>query len=101
MDLYSPLLLAAIVATVLALGMAIAALLGFRRARLVTLVPVVAGIGIVCLVAAAAYHVYTGHPIGTPRALSPLDFLTEHRAIVVTAACAFVALGLGTKARGG
>ena len=83
MDLYSLLLAVGIAAAVLALALAVAVRLGFYRALLVQWVPGMAGLWVLAVGAAAAYHLVTGHGPGSAVPLEPFGFLAEHRAVLV------------------
>jgi hypothetical protein len=95
MDLYSVLLVVGIGAAVLALALAVAVRVGFYRARVVQWVPGMAGLSVLAVSVAAAYHLVSGHGPGSAEPLEPIGFLAAHRAVVVIPAFALLAVGLG------
>jgi hypothetical protein len=94
-DPYSPLLLAAGVAAVAALLLGAAVRVGLHRARLVQWVPLASGLSLLALGAAAALHLFLGHGPGSPEPMDPLSFFGGHPAVILIAALALLALGIG------
>lgn len=98
-DLYPQLLLLAVVATIAALLAGLAVRFGMRRALLVQWVPLLSGMAILVLAAAAVIHLFVGHGHGSADPMDPLVFLGEHRALGVVGTLALLALGLGRDRR--
>lgn len=98
-DLYPQLLLLAVVAAIASLLAGLAVRFGMRRALLVQWVPLLSGIAILVLVAAAVTHLFLGHGPGSAQPMDPLAFLGEHRVLAVVALLALLALGLGRDRR--
>lgn len=98
-DLYSQLLLAALVAAGAALATGVAVRVGFRRALLVQWVPLLAVVSILAVAAAAASHLLLAHGHGSAEPLDPLAFIREHPSLSLVAALALLALGLGRVGR--
>lgn len=94
-DLFPPLLLAAFALAGAALVTGVAVRLGFRRALLVQWVPLLAALSILASAGAAVYHLFLGHGHGTPAPMDPLTFLREHPSLLLAAALALLALGVG------
>lgn len=95
MDLYSRLLLVASLAVAAALVTGVAVRLGFRRALLVQWVPLLAALSILASAGAAVFHLLLGHGHGTPAPMDPLVFIREHPSLLLAAALALLALGVG------
>lgn len=94
-DLYSELLWVAVGAAVAALLVGGAVRLGFHRARLVQWTPLLAGLSLLALAAAAASHLLLGHGHDSAEPMDPLSFLGAHPALAIVAAVALLALGVG------
>lgn len=89
-DPYAPLLMAAIVLSAVATGLALAARFGWRtRPRLGC---AAAALAIAMALGALAGHVVLGHRPGSDAALAPVPFVLVHPAPFIVVAIAAVAL---------